>query len=402
MKNKVIFITSSKFMKRDFVRFGLKIFYDYGYQIEIINITQYISPEILYNQEDHYYDEALFNFTIIDTLQSLEKLIDKNCKSICILKFDTQCNKGYDILKILQSPNIVTVKTFLGLIPKWQSNLEYHSNNQFKQIIRVFFILKKNRNLFKLLNKIQKKLFLFFRKRLYIDYVLTSNKETFLEVSSGRKYKNLLEIHSMDYDKYLEARNKKDRLYEKKYVVFVDQNLMFHEDFKRINADINFDIQKYFNDLNNFFNIIERLYGVDVVISAHPRVEKKTYSKYYDNRKMFFNKTEYLIKDSEFVIFHYSTSINYAILFQKQILFITNKTLNDNFSIGERIGQYSNIVDQPLISIDKELNILPQLKDINLKKYREYKNKYIKKDETVEDYIWNVFYKIIQKSFFHD
>ena len=50
-----------------------------------------------------------------------------------------------------------------------------------------------------------------------------------------------------------------------------------------------------------------------VVIAAHPKVEYKS-NKF--NRKIYFNKTLQLIKNSNLVLAHMSTAINYAVIYK--------------------------------------------------------------------------------------
>ncbi|MCK9582208.1 MAG: hypothetical protein M0Q46_01090 [Endomicrobiales bacterium] len=134
------------------------------------------------------------------------------------------------------------------------------------------------------------------------------------------KVKQIVEVNFSDYDKYLELKVKQnDRLIDKKYCVFLDEYLPYHPDLKMFNIPaVNAD--NYYKSMNNFFDLIEKKFNVEVVIASHPK------SDYLENpfnkRKIFKNKTAELIKYSEFVFAHMSTSVCFSVFFRKPIFFL--------------------------------------------------------------------------------
>jgi len=82
------------------------------------------------------------------------------------------------------------------------------------------------------------------------------------------------------------------------------------------------------------------------------------------------------------VITHYSTAINFAVIYKKPIIFLTSDGLKSAF-LDEFILKFSKVLDQPYINISNvnEDYLLEKL-EINLNKYNEYKFKYITKDDS--------------------
>ena len=81
------------------------------------------------------------------------------------------------------------------------------------------------------------------------------------------------------------------------------------------------DANAYFDALNNFFDFIEKEFGVEVIIATHP---KSNYKKNpFGGRETVKFTTEQLIKHCEFAICHMSTAISFAILNEKPLLFVS-------------------------------------------------------------------------------
>ena len=395
--NFFIFVTDSKFTERDYDRFGLKFFYKKEYKIKVLIVTKYTIPRIVHNDLGHYYPENI-DLHICETLDSIKNTIaNSEMGDICLLNISLDTIKGMLILKSLKSKNILTVKLYGGLIPVWKHNIEFNNTNKFINYLgKLLGIAARNKNVLNFMIKIREKVKFYFIRKSNIDILITSNYKTFLENFKRPKADHIIEIHNLDYDNYKKLKDPKVGKSEK-YAVFIDQNLMFHEDFIRVGAVHKFDIEYYFSELNKVFTLIEKKYDIKVLIAGHPKVDIDDYNKYYLGRKVFFNKTAELIYSSSFVLMHYSTSLNYAILCEKQIYFLTNSMLKNNFSIGNRIEQFASITNQKLIYTDKLYQDIPELKIIDKNKYQNYKNKYIKIDTTKDSYSWDIFYEYLEK-----
>ena len=111
-------------------------------------------------------------------------------------------------------------------------------------------------------------------------------------------------------------------------------------------------------------------------------------------------ETAKLVMDSKVVLVHQSTSLSYAILFKKPLIFLTTDKLAKSW-IGPAIETFSKILNSLLINIDnssnKEFDAKTLLK-IDEKKYKNYLDNYIKVPNSPDLPIWEIFAKEIKNN----
>ncbi|SCX02889.1 hypothetical protein SAMN02910339_00467 [Lachnospiraceae bacterium YSD2013] len=128
----------------------------------------------------------------------------------------------------------------------------------------------------------------------------------YLEVFSKR---NVIIPHT-DYTYYLKN---KEIEQEKPIAVFIDEYEIGHSDWVKIGKDFPIkDSKKYFEELNNLFDKIERTFSVSVLIAAHPKAEYS--GNEFGGREIIFGKTAELIASSKFAIYLYGTSLTNILL----------------------------------------------------------------------------------------
>jgi len=139
-----------------------------------------------------------------------------------------------------------------------------------------------------------------------------------MEIFSSR---NIL-IHSASYDEYLLSKNK-DTIIKEPYCVYIDQGFLDEKFGLTVGNSpwIKHDFKKHQYDICQLFDTIEEMYACKVVVAAHPK------SNYiggeYGGREIIYNVTNQLVKDSQLVITHFSTTINLAVTYNKSILILT-------------------------------------------------------------------------------
>ena len=67
---------------------------------------------------------------------------------------------------------------------------------------------------------------------------------------------------------------------------------------------------------------LEKIFNLEIIIASHPKSKEEGRLDYLGNRTAVLNRTEELVKGSEFVIGVFSTAYVYAIVYQKPIFFI--------------------------------------------------------------------------------
>ncbi|KOR27505.1 hypothetical protein TI05_18855, partial [Achromatium sp. WMS3] len=111
----------------------------------------------------------------------------------------------------------------------------------------------------------------------------------------------------------------------------------------------------------------------------------------FGNRYMKKGNTAQMVRQAKMVLAHGSTSISYAVLWKKPILFLTTNELERSWmfpqievmatSLGKKVINIDTPFEQ--INWDKELYV-------NEDKYQEYKERYIKTKNTPELPFWQI------------
>lgn len=134
------------------------------------------------------------------------------------------------------------------------------------------------------------------------------------------------------------------------YLVFCDNYFPLHPDLKGI-AD-HLSAEKYQRLLTKFFDYIEQVTTLPVVIAAHPKAEYK--GSEFGDRKIFKYQTNNLVCNSKGVILHTSNSISYALLANKNIMCITTDDYNSVEYLSLKLIANCTYLRLPLYNIEHE------------------------------------------------
>ena len=148
------------------------------------------------------------------------------------------------------------------------------------------------------------------------DVVFAAGKKS---IQSNYFATKIVPVNYIDYEVYNQEKLIKERIVKEEYAVFLDNNLPYHTDMKIVGWK-SIDPDKYYSQLNVFFGLVEKKYNIKVVVAAHPQANYD--SGVFQSREVYYGKTSSLVKDSNFVISHNSTSISFAVLNFKSIIFI--------------------------------------------------------------------------------
>lgn len=146
-----------------------------------------------------------------------------------------------------------------------------------------------------------------------------------LYIGSGNNSLINIHINHPDWEKALQVRKNAEYLLSQRYVVFCDEYFPLHPDLfyfeKEKIKNLADMVMSYRKSMCSFFDRIEKEFGFQVIIAAHPKSDY--HSNDFGKRLIFKYKTPELIKDCEFVLLHASTSISYAIIFNKPLIMLT-------------------------------------------------------------------------------
>jgi len=215
----------------------------------------------------------------------------------------------------------------------------------------------------------------------------------------GKKTK-IIWCHTLDYDLYLRNLRKSSNIKfkDENYIVFCDEYLPFHPEYIRYNIEPPITPEIYYPTMCKFFYKVEKETGLKVVIAAHPRSKYEEHPDYFNGRKVIRGRTMELIRDSEFVLMHSSTSLNLAVLYHRPVLFLTMVKMEQSKDLSGYVQRFSSELNKGFITIDSDYKIDwdKELK-IDEEAYANYKEKYIKRRNSKEEFFWQIVADEIKK-----
>lgn len=340
---KIIFIYNLPISNKIIEDFYFNEFLKEGFIIEYWDVSQ-IFPQKLLNQEKLDLD-YLIKF---DSIRDFEIEVLKQVKEETLFNplISYHNITTLSLLRILTKQKCITSFIARGALPGPKPELI----NYIKLISKNNFFTILNKTISFLINKI-----LYVLKKLsfvrHYDYVFCSGKNGIFTTGVGSSIDELnskiVQINSPDYDKFIE--NKSAPKINHKYCVFLDEYLPFHPDWSLLNFKT-VDPDEYYNTMNSFFNMIEKKNGIKIIIAAHPKSEYQINP--FEGRQIFKNRTNELVKNSQFTMAHMSTSISYSILHKKKVfLLITDAYKKIYKNTAYRTSQYfSSALGERLIN----------------------------------------------------
>lgn len=378
--NKIIFFVLKPFNQRDYSRFGIETLKKYGFEVEVWDFTSVINPKIDVKTPPDQIKDKYFRFNnkkdIAGAMQAL-----KNVFVVNLCHFDRSTLFLY---KILSKNNISYCMFEANAIPSATRKKVF--NGIFNKLRKITFS--------QLVNKLI----------LFIPIIFNFNPASFV-MAGGEKSltytfpitdkTQALWIHALDYDLYL--KRGKDLKKESKNALFLDQFYPLHPDLLILGIKPLCTTERYYPALCRFFDIIEKRYGLEIIIAAHPTSNYEKMPDYFGGRKTIRDDTIELVADADFVIMHNSTAINFPILFRKPIIFLTTNELDKTYA-GDSIRAFSNMLNKAPLNLDimEEIDLQREL-EIDEEVYQKYIHSFIKKTGTEEQPFWDCFVQKIRQ-----
>ena len=384
---KIIYFTESTFSKRDYDRFGIKVLQDRGFLVELWDLTPVLHPNVykIYEPPDPFNFDG-YNL-VYDKKSLKESLGNLNSNEIVLLIIGYSF-KHLKLYRYLSKKNIHYGVQLLNVIPSFKI-----SNK------REFLLKYLTLNLFKIFTNPMKLVNYVIRK--FPPKYLGINPQNFILMGgkaalNDKRYPinsitNKIWCHTLDYDLYLKnVAEKNNRVVSGKYAVFLDQFVPFHPDFLHINIPPDCTKDEYYPNINKFLEYVESGKGIKTIIAAHPRSNYDKNPDYFEERQAIRGSTINLIKNSKFVIAHSSTALNFAVLYNKPVIFLTQNTYSERFK--RQIEVMAKWFGKSPINLSCKISgkIEEQLV-VNKEAYKNYRENYIKKEGTPERLVWEIF-----------
>jgi len=399
---KIIYFIESTFCQRDFERFGINIMKDNGFYVEIWDFTPFISPEThntikVSDSIDYQKNNCKLFMSKTEVMREIKNL-KQDTMIICMMFFDYE---HYFLYRELSKQNISYSFIITNIMPVFK-NIK-PGNHFFKKYWLTNFASK-----IKKLNLEMIKKYIFYRvpdSLLMIkfpEFIFAGGYISLINYKFPiEKKTNIIWGHTMDYDLYLRDLQKKSKikLIERDYAVFCDQYTPFHPEYIRRNVK-QYPIapEIYYPTICKFFHRIEKETGIKIVIAAHPKSKYEEHPDYFGGRKVIRGKTMELVRDSKFVLMHGSTSLTFAVLYHKPVLFLTMVKLKESKVYRDYVPVFSSELNKGFITIDKDYKIdWDKELRIDEEAYTNYKENYIKTRNSKEELFWQIVADEIKK-----
>ena len=375
-----------------------------GYAVKVINLDGIIDKSFKASlsvinrlQADYIYE--------VNTYKQLELLIKKYainalfidylvCHNDVTLKFE----RVFRLLKKYQAKYIVISS---GVLPVPQSILRHKDCAFIHLFIKARTALRQPK---KIINYLGKKIILTLTKKGVIYplpfLIFGGHSEVMRRFVLNRNLgmSCVMGIHSHDYDESIRRkRSNLNIVAQRDICVFLDEAATHHTDFL-LGGDQPPDGDVYFEAMNNLFDAVEKNTGLKVVIAAHPRSNYASLGDVFKGREVVKGSTIELVSSSQLVVMHASTSVSYAVLNSKPVLLAKVPGLPKNHSINIMVDVFSRELDLKVINILDD-DLLPSLfqVNVNIQKYNNYKNRYVRTDGAPELSEWEIVVDVVKK-----
>lgn len=376
---KVVYLIETPFNKRDFERFGIQILIDEGFEVEVWELSHIVYPDwhknVAVPDLIDFKRHRLF-LSKKDVITAVSALTGE-CFVICLTSYNLTLCFLYRILSKREIKYAIFISNSLHIVQKWTFG----------------YLIKRLRatNFSHLINRVF----------CFIPIKWLGIKSAALMLRGGEKSKKgsyltdekteALLLHALDYDVYLKEKKICSNISEA-FGVFLDEDVPFHQDYYLIGRQPYATAEEYYPLMCKFFDLIERKCGKKIIIAAHPRSHYEKREDVYGGRAVLRGQTARLVKESAFVITHYSTSLNFAVLFEKPLIFVTTDQIN-NCTMGSLVETIADYFGKKPINLNNISNVNLEIENeliMNCEKYVQYKREYIKNNGTPDIPFWQV------------
>jgi hypothetical protein len=345
-------------------------------KIEIHDMSKIISKK-LHNVFDNKRNKSAIVFDqLFEWKNHIQKLLKKEKKIYVINLISSESVKSFFIHLLLHKQKLKIVKL---ISPEIYEPVK--SNSLYLKIVSFFDLLLFNlpRLFFVIKNILFNKL-LFFLKFDEL-YILVSGSNKFaLPLNIRSKKKQIIKFHASDFANYLV--NKKKRIIKKNLIVFLDTKTpAFIGDRQIFKYKINYDIKKWYKELNIFLDKVEKKFNSKVVIIPHPMVREKN-NIYYDKKFRIAKNSDAsneLISKCKYVLsISATTAVSYCVIYNKPLTFIyNNQMIKYNPSMYYEIKELSNILSSGMINMNEDFQENKIKLSVDKKRYLNYRYNFL-------------------------
>ena len=392
MKKKVvIYLINSPLTKRDFSRFGIQNWINFGWKVRVFDITKILYPNLLHDLDERNEIKEFDGLTIFQKTNHLFFELNKLKNKLLFIDLLGISIKENKIRKIAKTYGAI-VEINLGSIPDPQTSSIWEKIILLKRPIIFFYALQKflRYNLKKILVK-----------KNIPDYTVVSGTKSMAGIKDNET--TIIKAHNFDYDFFLKEKNVKHKK-NSNLLVFLDEYGPYHPDFVKFRTKPYVTKEKYYPVVNHGLKTIAKSLKLNIKIAAHPRSN-------YENKKIRYqhpilkNKTFKLIREADVVIGHASTALQFAVIMNKPIILVTTNEIQNTYYAKpylKLINSFASELGKKIINLDNCSKIKNFNKYLSIKKekYKIYIDTYVKTNGSTKKPFWNIVIEKIENDFF--
>jgi hypothetical protein len=374
--DKVVLIVNNYFTYRDYNRYGIEIL-ENKFITEVWDLSLILSKDsiiALKKPSNNTFDTKIYRF---NNLSSYSDLIIQETNNPL---FISTINYSYDTIKIFRDISLngfsyaCTGPYSCNTFPFKYENIKrrYSLKKITKSIINKIVALKISMKILRI--------------KPAIYFFLAGGERSFAAGPVIWSETKTIKIHAADYDLLLKDGN---IINDEKNIVYIDQYFPFHPDWKNHHISFNIEPSRYYSDLRNGFDKIEKITGLNIVIAAHPKAYYYDKGDLFGNRKIYHNQNSFnLVKNAKIVLVHNSSAISQSILLNKSMIFLTSDLFNKTAD-GILTNKMANFFNTKALNTNDDFDDLDSYY-ASLDCYNNYKESFIKQPGTIRKPFWNV------------
>jgi len=377
--SQIVYLIQTPLSERDIERFGVQRFINHNVNVVVLDLTYYLDKYVF----DNYVVDSNVTYSYVQQLRSYKEIKDfiatTSNDTVFISLIGESSIKSLRVLKLLSLYKKKFGIIFSGSLPTIDAK---------QNIWRKLRLLSLS-NLKRLLGKA---LYMLFSPKIDYSFVIASGKKSFEIIEKKYRTATVIQGHAFDYDLYLE--NQHSSSSDQEYILFLDEYFPFHPDYFFLRKDYTALADGYNRKLTRYFDTLENMFGIEVIIAAHPRSKYENFPDYWKGRKCIRGNTLNLVQNAKLCLLHASTSINFVVLYNKPSVFITMDEIKQT-NIQMTLEAMAKSVNGILVDLDNEHS-----KDIDYSGqeffYNDYKNNYIKCEDSPDINNWDLLYNFYE------
>ena len=386
--SKVVYLIEQPLDDWNYGRFGVQSWIDRGWEAEVWDLTPLSYPRVW---REHFRSgsktKEFAGYFPVVTRQQLEQLYSRQQPIEYLIDFtgDTYCSIRTKFR--LTQMGAIRVICSTGTIPGASEGRP----SDFGSKLTKAFTAGPIKSLKLLTNAIVRKVT---APYIRAGVTIVSGQKSIPVPVAGRETE-IIKAHNLDYDVYLKIVNS-DATSAEEYAVFIDQDYCFHPEY--IYQDCRaVTPETYFPAVCKGLRRISHVLGTGLRVAAHPRATYRQRAiDYFEGIPIEYGRTAELIRNCKVVVCHDSTAIQFAVLFEKPVIFVTTNELESLFydfaHKSESLPRFASALGKSVINLDADMDTVDWERELSFDpgKYSEYKRNYIKIDGSPELPYWDI------------